>query len=138
VPDAELVPFGISQHGPVVRVKVLPPQDAGTQLHEAIDRRTLIGHLHIHVRPVLTDLGLGYLLQEEPRFGICGITQDGIAALAMIQLVAQSCRPEIDHGSEIVPVQADLADVVQRHPVSVQVGFGYQNGQLGMIRNIRE
>ncbi len=36
-----------------------------------------------------------------------------------------------------MPVQADLADVVERHPASVQVGFGYQNGQLGMIRNIR-
>ena len=39
----------------------------------------------------------------------------------MIQLVTQRGRPKIDHGSEIVPVQPDLANVVERHPASVSI-----------------
>jgi hypothetical protein len=118
VPDTELVPLGIGQHGPVMRLKILPPQDAGTQLHQAIDRQALIGHLHVHVSPVLTDLGLGHLLQEQPRLGAGRITQHGVTGSAVNQFVTQRGRPRIDHGGEIVPVQPDLANLVKCHPAS--------------------
>ena len=63
-PTQNSFPLGIGQHGPVMRLKILSPQDAGTQLDQAIDRQALIGHLHIDVYPILSDLGLGHLLQE--------------------------------------------------------------------------
>ena len=121
VPDTELVLLGIGQHSPVMRLKILSPQDTGTQLHQAIDRQPLIGHLHVHVSPVLTDLGLGHLLQEQPRLGASRITQHGVTGSAVNQLVTQRGRPKIDHGREVVPVQPDLANVVERHPASVSI-----------------
>jgi len=36
-----------------------------------------IWHLHVEVRPVLARLGLGHLLQQQPRLGVIGIPQDG-------------------------------------------------------------
>ena len=72
VPDTELVPLGIGQHGPVMRLKILPPQDAGTQLHQAIHRQALIGDLHVHVGRFLPTW-VGHLLRKSA-VGASGIT----------------------------------------------------------------
>jgi hypothetical protein len=99
-----------------MRLEILPPKNAGTDADEAVNRRSFIGNLDVHVRPVLAQLRLAHLLQEEPGFSASRITQDRVAPLPVTELIAKGSRPEIDHGSEIVHVYPDLTNVIQRHP----------------------